>query len=87
MRDAPVRHRNVRHQTTNKKGRERFSALVSFNHTCELNGAWPSRAVREMCLDPPRNMFSRVPDRGAGLERLRDVAAALRSGLRCLPTG
>ena len=64
IRDALVRQRNVRHQMTNRKGRERFSALVSFNHTCELNGAWPSRAVREICLDPPWNMFSRVPDRG-----------------------
>ena len=64
IRDALVRQRNVRHQMTNKRGRERFSALVSFNHTCELNGAWPCRAVREICLDPPWNMFSQVPDRG-----------------------
>ena len=46
IRDALVRQRNVRHQMTDKKGMERFSALVSFNHTCELNEAWPSRAVR-----------------------------------------
>ena len=64
IRDALVRQRNVRHQMTNKKGRERFSALVSFNHTCELNKVWPCRAVREICLEPPWNMFSQVPDRG-----------------------
>ena len=47
-----MRHRNVRHQMT-KKSRERFSAPVSFNHTCELNRVCPCKAVREICLDPP----------------------------------
>ena len=45
IRDALVRQRNVRHQMTNKRA-GRFSALVSFNHTCELNGVWTCRAVR-----------------------------------------
>ena len=43
---------DVRHQMT-KKSRERFSAPVSFNHTCELNRVWLCKAVREICLDPP----------------------------------
>ena len=38
MRDSVVRQRNARHQLVNKEGMARFSAQVSFNHTCELNG-------------------------------------------------
>ena len=47
-----MRQRNVRYQMA-KKSRKRFSAPVSFNHTCELNRVWPCKAVQEICLDPP----------------------------------
>lgn len=64
VRDAVIRQRVVRNQMINYRGMERFSALVSFNHTCQLNGVWPCLGVRELCLNPPWNMFSGVPDRG-----------------------
>lgn len=56
--------RVVRNPMVNKRGREQFSALVSFNYTCQLNGVWPCRTARDLCLNPSWNMFSGVPDRG-----------------------
>ena len=64
VRDAVIRQRVVRHQMVTKGGRERFSALVSFNHTCQLNGVWPCRGVMALCADPAWDMFSGAPARG-----------------------
>ena len=60
VRDVVIRQRVVRNQMINNRGMERFSALTSFNHTCHLNGVWPCLGVRELCLNPSWNMFSRA---------------------------
>ena len=49
VRDALVRQMDIGHQTVNGG---RLSAQVSFGSTREIDGAWPCRAIREICHEP-----------------------------------